>query len=103
SPRQLALGCAFGLLLGLLPKGNLLAAFVALLFFTLRVNLSAGMLSALFISFIAGYFDPINHRLGLLLLNAAPLQPLWKRFYNTPFVPWTRFNNTVVLGSFALG
>jgi uncharacterized protein (TIGR03546 family) len=67
------------------------------------VNLSVGMLSALMISFIAGYLDPVAHRCGLLLLRAAPLQSVWTLLYNTPLVPWTHFNNTVVLGNFGFG
>jgi len=103
SPRQLAFGCAFGVLIGLLPKGNLLAVVVAILFFASRVNLSVGMLTALAISFCAGYFDPFAHRLGHFLLSAPPLQSLWTSLYNTPMVPWTRFNNTVVLGNLVIG
>jgi len=103
SPRQLALGCAFGVLLGLLPKGNLLALFAGLIFFSVRVNLSVGMLTALLLSFVAGFIDPMAHRFGRFLLSAPPLESLWTVLYNTPIIPWTRFNNTVVLGNFGFG
>jgi uncharacterized protein (TIGR03546 family) len=103
SPRQLALGVAFGVVLGLIPKGNLLAVLVAMLFFSLRVNLQMGMLTGLIVSFFAALLDPVTERLGHGLLTAPPLQGIWTFFYNTPLVPWTGFNNTVVLGSFVLG
>src|SRR6188508_3330755 len=100
SPRQLAFGVALGLVLGLTPKGNLLAVCLAMLLLTLRVNVQAGMLSALGSSFLAAWFDPVSHRIGEFLLNAPALRNVWTKLYNTPFVPWTDFNNTIVLGSF---
>jgi uncharacterized protein (TIGR03546 family) len=103
SPRQLALGVAFGMLLAVVPKGNLLALAIATVFLALRVNLGTGMLCAAGLSFVAGWIDPLAHGLGWALLNAAPLRPLWTELYNLPLVPWTRFNNTVVLGGFLLG
>jgi uncharacterized protein (TIGR03546 family) len=36
---------------------------------------------------------------GFALLEAPGLRPLWTAWYNTPLVPYTNFNNTVVLGS----
>ena len=31
------------------------------------------------------------------------LKPLWTCLYSLPVVPWTKFNNTVVLGNLVLG
>ena len=36
-------------------------------------------------------------------MNVAGLKGFWTQLYNTPIVPYTRFNNTIVLGSFVLG
>jgi uncharacterized protein (TIGR03546 family) len=44
--------------------------------------------------------DPLFHALGLQLLQATALRSLWTTLTNTPLVPYTNFNNTVVLGSF---
>jgi uncharacterized protein (TIGR03546 family) len=38
-----------------------------------------------------------------LLAKIPALKPLWTSLYNMPVVPYTRFNNTIVLGSFAIG
>jgi uncharacterized protein (TIGR03546 family) len=47
--------------------------------------------------------DPAFDRLGrALLVDVAPLQPLWTWAYNTPVVALSNFNNTVVLGSFVV-
>ena len=103
TPRQLALGFAFGVLIGLVPKGNLIAVALMVLFFAVRVNLGIGMLTAFVFSWIGMLLDPLSHRLGLFLLTHPTLQSLWVQLYNMRFAPWTDFNNTVVLGSFLIG
>lgn len=103
SPRQIACGIALGVVLGLTPKGNLLAVLVATLLLALRVNPQAGMLSALLVSFVTPWCDPLADVIGQSLLASPRLHPLWTRLYNIPLVPWSGFNNTLVLGSFTLG
>ncbi len=44
--------------------------------------------------------DPLFDRVGAALLQSRALAGLWTDWYNTPLIPWTSFNNTVVLGSF---
>ena len=103
TPRQMALGLALGVLVGLIPKGNLLAIGLMVMLCSLRVNLGVG-LSAVFVTSWAGLLlDPITHRIGEFLLKRDSLQPLWETMYDTVVLPWTDFNNTVVLGSFVLG
>ena len=69
----------------------------------LNVNLAAGYAAAALFSLLSPLLDPLTHRLGLSLLEAQALRPLWSSLYDAPILPWTRFNNTVVLGSFLLG
>lgn len=40
--------------------------------------------------------------LGLRLLREPALSSLWTQMYNAPIVPWTRFNNSMVLGAATL-
>lgn len=103
APRQLALGFAFGLVVGLAPKGNLTAIALMTILCAVRVNLAAGMLSAFVFSWVGVLTDPLTHKVGLWLLEAEMLTPMWTAFYNMPVVPWTAFNNTVVLGSLVVG
>lgn len=103
SPRQLALGFAFGILLGLVPKGNLLAVLLLTLFFSLKINLAVGMLTAAAVSYASPSVDAVAHRIGYFLLTHPALREAWITLYNTPVVPWTRFNNTIVLGATVLG
>ncbi|MCA9268064.1 MAG: TIGR03546 family protein [Planctomycetales bacterium] len=103
SPRQIAWGFALGMLIGLVPKGNLLAATLGMLLVATRLNLGAAALAAFLFTWIGHGLDPISHRVGLALLENSWLKPLWAWLYGLPLAPWTALNNTVVMGSFALG
>ncbi len=103
TPSQMALGLAFGVLVGLVPKGNLLAIGLMMLMCSLRVNLGVGLATVFATSWIGVLLDPISHRIGEFLLKSDALRPLWEAMYDTMLLPWTDFNNTVVLGSFSMG
>ncbi len=103
SPRQMAWGFALGMLLGLVPKGNLTAVLLSVLLLSLNVNLAAGVLGTLLFSAVSPVFDPLTHRLGYWLLASHPLEPLWAGLSQVPLFPWTRLTNTVVLGNLVLG
>jgi len=100
---QVALGCALGMMLGILPKGNLVALLLSMLLLSLRMHLGAAMVSMLVFSVVGYYLDPLTHRLGLLMLTNDLLAGSWARFYQLPLAPWTSLNNTVVAGSLLLG
>lgn len=102
-PRHLAAGFALGAALGLVPKGNLMAAVFFLLFFALRVDKTMAMISASIFTGFGYAADGLAHRLGWALLKAPALKGLWTALYDLPIVPLTRFNNTVVLGNLVLG
>ena len=103
SPRQIAAGFALGAWIGLIPFGLLPTA---LFFFALVVNVNLAILAVATAVFkLLGFlFDPLANKLGFgLLVKTGALKGLWTALYNMPIVPYTRFNNTVVMGSFALG
>jgi uncharacterized protein (TIGR03546 family) len=99
SPRAIAGGLALGAVIGLTPKGSFHNAVVVMLIFLLPVNKSASLVSAGLFTLCSYLGDPLFNALGEALLTAPALSPLWTSLYNTPVVPWTRFNNTLVLGS----
>lgn len=99
SPSQMALGLALGVMIGLIPKGNLIAITLMIVLGALRVNLGVGVLTAFCVSWMGIFFDPWTHKVGLYLLNHEKLVPYWTELFNLPVAPWTKFNNTVVLGS----
>jgi uncharacterized protein (DUF2062 family) len=79
TPGQVAAGMALGAALGLTPIMNL----HNLAIFSLLVLL-----------------DPLFDGIGVRLLTASSLRPMWTEWTNTPILPYTNFNNSVVLGSF---
>jgi uncharacterized protein (TIGR03546 family) len=103
SPRQVAAGFALGVVLGMVPKGNLLAIAVGVALCALQVNRTAGIAAAVIFSWLSGYFDGISHRLGERILEMAPLQQMYATIYEAPLGPLWGFNNTVVLGSLLVG
>lgn len=101
TPAQVAGGFALGSILGLSPMLTLQGAFVWLVILILDVNLSAAILSLTVFSLVAYLVDPLFHQVGyFLLVEVDALKGLWTTLYNAPIAPLTRFNNTVVMGSF---
>lgn len=101
TPAQVAGGFALGSIIGLSPILTLQGLVVWLVILILDVNLSAATLSLLIFSLIAFIFDPIFHRIGyFVLVNIEGLKDIFTAWYNAPIAPLTRFNNTVVMGSF---
>lgn len=102
-PREIALAIAFGVLIGLIPKANLLVAVLLILFFFSRANLLVGVLAIAMVGFFASWIHPAAHRLGLELLVSDFGQQWGAKLFQYPFVAWTMLDNTVVLGSFLIG
>lgn len=99
TPGQVAAGIALGSALGLTPLMNLHNLVIFALIVILNVSFGGGMLGwALFVP-VGFLLDPLFHRIGLALLQQDSLRGLWTDLYNTPLVPYTNFNNSVVLGS----
>jgi uncharacterized protein (TIGR03546 family) len=99
TPGQVAAGMALGSALGLTPLMNLHNLVVLSLLVLLNVSFGGGMLGwALFVP-VGFLLDPLFHAVGLQLLQAESLRGFWTTLTNAPVVPWTNFNNTVVLGS----
>jgi uncharacterized protein (TIGR03546 family) len=103
SPTQIAAGVALGAWIGLIPIG-LLPSLILFFCFLVNVNLAMLGLAAGIFKLIAFAVDPIANKVGYALLaRTGALKPLWTSLYNMPVVPYTRFNNTIVLGSFVIG
>lgn len=101
TPFQIAAGFALGSIVGLSSSFTLQGLCLWLVIFALNVNLSAAFLAFTIFSLLAYLLDPLFHWLGFFLLVESPaLRDLWTSLYNAPLAPLTRFNNTVVLGSF---
>jgi uncharacterized protein (TIGR03546 family) len=100
---QLAAGFAWGLLLGLVPMGNVLGIVLFLVSFVFRHNHAAKVVGMTVIKLLTPLTAPLIDLLGWEILHIAALQPLFTSLYNMPFVPFTRFYNTLVAGGIAGG
>ncbi len=103
SARRLAMGVSFGVIIGLLPKDSLLVWAIGVILMITTANLLCAMVSGFLFSWVGFLLDPFTHKLGGLMLTAEGLEPTWTWLYEVPLMPWTRFNNTVVMGSLILG
>ena len=101
TPAQVAGGFALGSILGLSPNLTLQGIVVWFIILILDVNLSAALVALTVFSLFAFLLDPAFHWVGYqILTNIDALRSFWTTLYNAPIAPLTRFNNTVVMGSF---
>ncbi|MCL2119832.1 MAG: TIGR03546 family protein [Planctomycetaceae bacterium] len=102
-PHHVALGVALGVMLGLVPKANLIALVLVAALFLLRCNLGFGILAAALVSLATSRFDAIADPLGARLLAKPAVLDLEATLIQYPLFAWTDMNNTLVLGSFVSG
>ena len=102
-PHQLAWAVAFGLLLGIVPHGNLLALGVLIVVLSLKLNHAMAGLTAIGATFAATIVDPYSHQLGEFVLTHPRVSETAASAWQLPLMPWTDLNNTVVMGSFLIG
>jgi len=101
SPVQVAFGFALGAFLGFVP-GILLFCFFFIVIMILRVNIGAALAGWTLFGLIGLLTDPLADILGFFVLKLGFLQGLWTGFYNASVIPWTNFNNTIVMGNIVL-
>jgi len=103
SPSQLAAGFALGMIIGFLPKGNLIALSLCVLLFSLRCNKGLALVAAVLFSCVATWIDPFAHKVGLAVLSMPSMQANYALAFALPLGPWLGFHNTVVTGSLMMG
>lgn len=103
TPRQTAWGLALGMMVGLLPKGNLLAIGLGMLVCALSINRAAAILALGLFSYVGWALDDFAHRLGSLVLTWPAARDSLTWLYDQPLGPWLGFNNTIVMGQLLLG
>jgi len=96
---QIAAGVAAGFILGMTPALSLQSLLVFACIFIFRIQAGAALITAFFFSFVAWVLDPVFHSVGSAILENPSLKPLFTQMYNLPIVPFTRFNNSIVMGS----
>jgi uncharacterized protein (TIGR03546 family) len=103
APSQLAAGFTLGMVIGLVPKGNLIALSLFVLVFSLRCNKGLSLLAAVLFTFASPWTDPLAHKIGLAVLSMPSMQGNYASMFTLPLGPWWGFHNTVVTGSLLIG
>jgi uncharacterized protein (TIGR03546 family) len=102
-PDEIAHAVCLGFILGLMPKDNALW-YIALVFsFFLRINRGALLLCTAFFALVAPVFDTLLDAMGYWVLTLKPASGAFRALLDIPFVAFTKFNNSIVMGSIALG
>lgn len=99
TPGQVALGMTLGAALGLTPLMSLHNLIIIAAIFLLNVSVPGAVLGLTIFTPLGFVLDPVFDRIGLALLDATPFRGLWTRLYNEPVIPFSNFNNSVLLGS----
>ena len=100
---QIAAGLAWGVLLGLVPAGNFFWLVLLVVSFFFNHHHGSKFLVMAIVKLLAPLIAPPIDLLGWEILHIGSLQPLFTSLYNMPFVPFTKFNNTLVAGGIAAG
>lgn len=96
---SLAMGMTCGFILGMTPVLSLHSLLVFLILFFFRIQIGAALITAFFFKFLAYLMDPSFHVVGSAVLEMKSLESIFTTLYNLPIIPYTRFNNSIVMGS----
>ena len=103
TPHQIAMGFSIGVFMGLTPSNFIINLIVITFLFLLNINTTAGFLSSGIFSLFSFLLYPFEHKIGsYLLITNTSLKDLWTSLYNAPIIPYTHFNNTVMIGSLVI-
>lgn len=98
-PGEIAHALSIGVIMGCMPKDTVLWYILFIFFLFFRIHKGAFFLTALSVSFIAGFADPLFDKLGYAVLTAQPLQGIFTALLDIPLFAFTKINNTIVMGS----
>jgi uncharacterized protein (TIGR03546 family) len=100
TPSQVAAGIALGSMFGLTPLLSLHNLMMIVVIFLFNVSVPGAIIGWLVFTPVGFALDPSFDSVGaFLLLDVPGLSPLWYAIAAIPVVPFTSFNNTVLLGS----
>ncbi len=102
-PGEIGAAFACGVLLSLIPFGNLLWFGLFILFFFTKLHTGTLILTIVLFKLFIGLADPLTDAAGLWILTQPALEPYFTRAVNTPLLPLTEFNNSLVAGGLLIG
>lgn len=102
-PGEIAHAVSIGLIMGFLPKDNVTWYILTVFFLFIRINKGAFVIFTLLFSLLAQYLDPLFDKIGYAILTYDKFEPFFAKLLDIPFVSFTKFNNTIVMGSLISG
>lgn len=102
-PGAIAHAVSCGVLLGFMPKDNLLWYILFIFILFMNIQRGAYALSILLGAALTVFLDPLFDSVGYSILTVESMKPYYASLLDIPFVAFTKFNNTVVMGSFVCG
>ena len=103
SKSQIAAGISWGVLLGLVPINNFFGIVLFIVSFFFSHNHASKLFGMALVKLVSPLLLPVIDMLGWHILYIESLQPIFTTMYNMPFVPFTKFNNTLVMGGIVGG
>lgn len=103
NPSEIANAFCVGLILGFMPKDNALWFIIFIFFFFVRVHQPTYVIITFLVSQLAWLLDPLFNIVGYKILTIEQLSGFYGWILEIPFVGFTKFNNTIVMGSLACG
>ncbi len=103
NPAEIAHAFSLGLLLGFLPKDNLLWYLIFVFVLFIRINKPMYLIMVLIGSALSPALDSLFDVTGCFILTLDGLQGLFRTLVEIPFVAFTKFNNSVVMGALVCG
>ncbi|MBQ1644365.1 MAG: TIGR03546 family protein [Treponema sp.] len=102
-PGQIANSFCIGLILGFMPKSNLLWFMLLVFFSFIRINKCGYGIMIILGSLTAWLLDPLFDQIGYAVLTFAPMENFYAWLLDVPFVGFTKFNNSILAGSLVFG
>jgi len=99
NPKEIAHAVSLAFLLGILPKNNLLWYIIFIFCCFIRINKATYGFFIIIFSLLAHFFDPLLDNIGYFVLNIDKLENFYSFLVDIPFLGFTNFNNTIVMGS----
>lgn len=103
NPGEIAHAFSCGILLGLMPKDNLLWWLVFVFILFIRINKPMYLIMAVIASTFSPVMDGLFDTVGYAFLTIPQFSGFFAWLLELPFVGFTKFNNSVLMGSLLCG
>ncbi|MCQ2576145.1 MAG: TIGR03546 family protein [Treponema sp.] len=98
-PGEIAHAVCLGIILGFMPKTNLLWYLLTIGFLFMRINRGTLFISTVLFSLLAPVCDSLFDTIGYWVLNISFMGPVFSKLLDIPLLGFTMFNNSIVAGA----